>query len=125
MKFFLPLAVFYLSAVNLVSGVQAIMRWTYLSSWPLRMPLAWLVTGKLAWGLVLGLTAWSVWRGQPWHRTLLLTSITLYQVHIWINHILFDTSHYARQVWPFQLSLSLLTLIVVWGYGFWPKKRGT
>jgi hypothetical protein len=40
---------------------------------------------------------------------------TLYQAHIWLNHLLFDASDYARQTRPRDLALSALFLAVVWG----------
>lgn len=117
------LAVLYLSAVNLVFGAQALASGPPWSAWPARAPLAWLIAGKLAWGVVFGVTAWGVWRLRPWGRKLLLGAITLYQAHIWLNHILFDASDYARQVWPFAAGVSVVTLGVAWGFMFWPKIR--
>ncbi|MBN1889059.1 MAG: hypothetical protein JW850_13780 [Thermoflexales bacterium] len=117
---YLALAVLYTSIVNLVFGVQAIAQWPYLSSLPVRMPLAWLIAGKLAWGVVFGVIAWGVWRLAAWGRKAVLAGVVLYQLHIWVNHILFDTSDYARQVWPFAAGMSLVTIGLVWGFMFLP-----
>ena len=40
--------------------------------------------------------------------TLALGAIVLYQGHIWINHLLFDASDYARQTRPRDLVLTVL-----------------
>jgi uncharacterized membrane protein (DUF2068 family) len=123
MKSFLALAVLYISVENLVFGVQAAVEWPYLSAQPVHVPLAWLIAGKLVWGIVFGVTAWGVWRLKAWGRKLLLIGATLYQVHIWINHLLFDTVAYAWQVRPFQVGITLITLAVVWGYMCLPDVR--
>ncbi len=123
MKFFFVLAVLYLSVTNLVFGAQAIAQWAYLTEQPLSIPLPWLVAGKLVWGGLFGLTAWGLWRLRAWGRRALLVGITLYQVHIWANHLFFDVSVLARQAWPFEIGLSVVTLAVVWGGMFLPKLR--
>lgn len=120
---YFALAVLYLSGLNLVYGLQVVTRWPDLAWLPARMPLAWLAAGKLVWGLTFGLAAWGLWRLRAWGRTLALVAFTLYQVHIWANHVLFDVSNYARQVWPFYAGLSLVSLALVWGFLFWPSVR--
>lgn len=117
------LAALYLSVANLVFGAQAIASWPALSAQAPPALLAWLVTGKLAWGIIFGVTAWSVGRWKAWGRKLLLAAITLYQAHIWLNHLLFDVSEYSRQVWPFEAGISLITLAAVWGLACLPSLR--
>ncbi len=123
MKNYFALALLGLGVTNFVFGAQAVTQWSYYSTLPLRIPLVWLIGGKLVWGIVFGITAWGVWRLRPWGRKLLLTSLTLYQAHIWLNHILFDVSEYSRQVWPFEAGISLITLAVVWGLVGLPSLR--
>ena len=50
-------------------------------------------------------------------------AIIVYQFHIWINHLIFDTSAYSRQVWPFQIGISVAWIVVVWGFLFLPGIR--
>lgn len=119
----LSLMMFYLGASNLIFGTQAIANWPALSAQAPPALLAWLVTGKLAWGVIFGVTAWSVGRLKAWGRKLLLAAITLYQAHIWLNHLLFDVSEYSRQVWPFEAGVSLITLAAVWGLACLPSLR--
>jgi hypothetical protein len=39
----------------------------------------------------------------------------LYEVHVWVNHLLLDASDYARQTRPWELLLTVLLLAIVWG----------
>jgi hypothetical protein len=119
----LALLVLYISVANIAFGVQALTQWFYLSTLPVRMPLAWLIAGKLAWGIAWSVIAWGVWRLAAWGRKAALAGIVLYQLHIWINHVLFDTSDHAQQMWPFAAGLSLVTIGLLWGFMFVPAVR--
>ena len=90
---------------------------------PLAMPLTYLAAGGLAWGVVFVAAATGVWRLWPWARKLVLAAIVVYQLHIWANHLIFDTSDYSRQVWPFHIGISVAWVVVVWGYMFLPGIR--
>ena len=87
------------------------------------MPMAWLAVTSLAWGIVFGACSVGLWRLRPRGRRGVLAAVTLYHVHIWINHVLFDRSDYARQVWTFAVVHTLATLLVVWGFLYWPAVR--
>jgi hypothetical protein len=52
-----------------------------------------------------------------------LVAVTLFHAHIWFNHLVYDKSDYAKQVWPFAIFHSLLALIAVWGFLSWPSIR--
>lgn len=52
---------------------------------------------------------------REWGRRLALTAVTLYQTNVWINHVLFDVSNYARQVVPRNLLFTILLLFIFWG----------
>jgi hypothetical protein len=62
-------------------------------------------------------------RLQPWGRWATLAASTLYQLHVWIDHALFDASDYARQTRPRDLALTILFLGIVWGVLNWPTVR--
>ena len=59
----------------------------------------------------------------PWGRWTTLAAVTLYQVHVWVNHLLFDATERARQLWPFNAVTSLLLLVFVWVVLNWPGVR--
>jgi hypothetical protein len=48
-----------------------------------------------------------------WRRAT-LAAVTVYQVHVWANHLLFDSNEDVRQVWLFYLALTLLLLLYIW-----------
>ena len=117
------LAVLYLGVMNLVRARLALDGQSFVQTLPLTMPLAYLGIGGLVWGSVFVVAAFGVWRLRQWARKLLLAAIIVYQLHIWANHLIFDTSAYSRQVWPFQIGISLAWMIGVWGFLFLPGIR--
>jgi hypothetical protein len=54
-------------------------------------------------------------RFRPWGRWSTLTAVTLYEAHVWVNHLLFDASDHARQAWPWDALMTVLVLTLVWG----------
>jgi len=87
------------------------------------MPLSYLAACGLVWGLVFTVAAFGIWRLWSWARRLVLGAVIVYQLHIWLNHFVFDISDYARQVWPFQAGVSVMWVILTWGFMFWPGVR--
>jgi len=120
---YFALAVLYLGAVNLARAALALNPSSFEQTLPLAMPLPYLAAGGLVWGMVFIAAAVGVWRLRPWARRLLLSAIVIYQAHIWINHFIFDTSDYARLVWPFQVGVSAAWVVAVWGFLFLPGVR--
>jgi hypothetical protein len=119
----IALAVLYLGVINLA---RAWLAWTgnsFEQGLTPRMPLPYLVIVGCAWGGVFVAAGLGLWRLQPWARRLVLIAIVVYQLHIWINHLLLDTSSYARQVWPFQAAISAAWLLGVWSFMFLPGIR--
>jgi hypothetical protein len=90
---------------------------------PTSMPMALLACTSLAWGIVFGLCSLGLWRLRPWGRRGALAAVSLFHAHIWLNHLLFDRSDYARQVWPFAVAHTLAALLLVWGFLYWPAVR--
>ena len=90
---------------------------------PLAMPLTYLATGGLVWGIAFVVAALGTWRLWSWARKLVLGAIVVYQLHIWANHLIFDTSDYSRQVWAFHAIISAVWMFAVWGFVFLPGVR--
>ena len=122
---FFALAVLYLGVVNLARAWLALNGSSFERALALRMPMPYLGLGGLIWGSVFVVTAFGIGRVWPWARKALLGAIIVYQLHIWINHFVFDTSSYSRQVWPFAAGISLGWIIVAWGFMFLPGIRRT
>lgn len=82
---------------------------------PLTVPWVYLAGMGVFWGVALIICAVDLARRRPWGRKATLAVAMLYQAHIWLNHLLFDASDYARQTRPRDLLLSVLFLFVVGG----------
>jgi uncharacterized membrane protein (DUF2068 family) len=113
------------SALNLTRAMWAFRQADALADLPLStsMPMGLLAATSLIWGFAFLVCAYGLWRLRPWGRIATLALVTLYHVNIWFNHVVFDRSDYARQVWPFAVVNSLVALAVVWGFLNWPSIR--
>ena len=104
-------------ALGLGNLVRTAMAWHYDALLPdlsLTVPLTYLAAMGGFWGLVFLVCAVGLMRFRPWGRWSTLAAVTLYEVHVWINHLLFDASDYARQTRPRDLLLTLLLLAIIW-----------
>ncbi len=117
---FFALAVLYLGMLNVARAWLALNGASFERTLALAMPLPYFGLSGLFWGVAFIVIAFGIWRVGLWARKALLGAIILYQLHIWINHFIFDSSVYSRQVWPFQAGISLVWIIVVWSFLFLP-----
>lgn len=108
---------------NLVRAVMALRYDALLPDLPLTVPLTYLAAMGGFWGLVLTACTVGLVRLCPWGRWLTLAAVTLYEVHVWANHFLFDANDYARLTRPRDLALTLLLLALAWGFLNWPGIR--
>ena len=113
------------SGLNLARAIWALRQAEALADVPLStaLPMPLLAATSLAWAVAFGVCSVGLWRLRPWGRTGTLVAVTLFHGHIWFNHILFDRSDYARQVWPFAIVHTSVVLVVVWGFLNWPSIR--
>ena len=82
---------------------------------PMTVSWGYLAAAGVVWGAALLVGAVGLARFRPWGRWVALATATLYQAHAWANHLLFDSSDYARQTRPRDLLLTALFLIATWG----------
>ena len=111
----LALLVLALGLANLIRGGVALRYAFLLPDLLTTVPMEYLVAMGAFWGVVLTLCAVGLLRFQPWGRWGTLAAVTLYQIHVWVNRLLFDASDYARQTRPWELLLTLPLLAIVWG----------
>jgi uncharacterized membrane protein (DUF2068 family) len=111
------------SGLNLLRAVWAWGQARALADLSPSMPMPLLAGASLVWSVVFALCAVGLWRRRPWGRVGTLVAVTAYHGYVWVNHIAFDRSDYARQVWPFAIVHTLLTLLIVWGFLNLPMLR--
>jgi hypothetical protein len=100
---------------NLVRMVMALRYDALLPELPLTVPLTYVAVMGGLWGLVFLACAAGLARFRRWGRWGTLVAVTLYQIHVWVNHLLFDASDYARQTRPRDALLTALLLAFTWG----------
>ncbi|MCP4544456.1 MAG: hypothetical protein GY832_45675 [Chloroflexi bacterium] len=111
----LSLLVLTLGLVNLA---RAVLAWRYdvlLPDLPMTVPLTYLTAMGSFWGLVFVICTVGLVRFRRWGRWGTLVATILYEVHVWINHLLFAANDYALQTRPRDLALTLLLLIFICG----------
>lgn len=120
-------AVLLIAAVGLGNLGRAVMALHYarvLPDLPLTVPWAYLAGMGIFWGIALMVCAVGLHLRRSWGRWATIAVATLYQAHVWLNHLLFDASDYARQTRPRDLVLSVLFLIVLWAL-FFPRTHSS
>lgn len=121
----LALLVLALGLANLGRAGVALRYAALLPDLPMTVTWNHLVTLGVFWGVAFVACAVGLARFCPWGRWGTLAVVTLYEIHVWINHLLFDANDYARQTRPRDLLLTLLLLALVWGVLNVPQVRRT
>src|SRR5512137_1843080 len=82
-----------------------------------------LIVIGLTWVIGFGLAAWGLWRMRSWGRTWMLIAIVAYQAQQWIMRfsLMRSSDEVIRR--PADVFLSLLSIVIVWGFLFIPKIR--
>lgn len=111
----LSLLVLALGLANLGRAAMALRYAAHLPDLPMTVSWAYLVVMGGFWSAVSVVCAVGLVRFRPWGRWSTLAATTLYEAHVWVNHLLFDASDYARQTRPRDLLLTFLLLAFTWG----------
>ena len=111
----LGLLMLVLGLANLARAGMALRYAAHLPNLPMTVSWAYLAVMGACWGLVFVACAVGLVRFRPWGRWSTLAATTLYEAHVWVNHILFDASDYARQTRLCDLLLTFLLLALTWG----------
>ena len=104
-----------LGLANLGRAAIALRSATLLPDLPMTVPWTYLVAMGGFWGLSFAACTVGLVGFRRWGRWGTLVAVTLYEGHVWVNHLLFDASEYAVQIRPRDFFLTLLLLALVWG----------
>lgn len=110
----LALVTLFLALGNAGRAAMTIRYAVRLPDLPLTVSWGYLAAMGAFWAVGFGACVIGLLCLRPWGRWLTLATVTLHQAHAWANHLLFDASDYARQVWPRDLLLTLLLLALYW-----------
>ena len=80
-----------------------------------------LIVIGLTWAIGFGLAAWGLWRLRSWGRTWMLIAIIAYQAQQWIMRLSLMRSSEEVIRRPADAFLSLVSIVIVWGFLFIPK----
>jgi len=119
----LTLLILALGLANLGRAAMAVRYAALLPDLPMTVSWTYLAAMGGFWCMAFVVCAVGLMRFWPWSRWGTLAAATLYEIHVWANHLLFDANDYAHQTWPRDLALTLLLLVIVWGLLSWPNIR--
>ncbi len=109
------LLVLALGLANLMRAALALRYDALLPDLPMTVPLIYLAAMGVFWGLVFVVCTVGLVRFRRWGRWGTMAATVLYEIHVWVNHLLFDANDYALQTRPRDLALALLLLIFILG----------
>jgi len=115
------IAVILLIALLLILGIASLGRAvlalrysTSLPDLPLTISLEYMAAMAGFWGVTFIICAIGLSLFREWARRSTLAAVTLYQVNLWANRLLFAVSEYARQTVPRDLVLTTSLLLLFW-----------
>lgn len=110
--------VILLSALALTLGVANVGRAVFALRYPVGLPttisLDYLAAMGGFWGSVFIVCAGGLSLFREWSRRCTLAVVTLYQMNVWVNRVLFTASDYADQTVPRDVVLTVALLLLFW-----------
>jgi hypothetical protein len=103
-----------LGVANIGRAMLALRYSTRLPNLPLTVSLDYLAAMGGFWGITFISCAIGLSLFREWGRRSTLAAVTLYQVNVWANRLLFAVSEYARQTVPRDLVLTATFLLLFW-----------
>ena len=119
----LALCVLLLAVWNAWQTLRAVQQYDLMQSLGLSTPAVLLVVTGVTWAVGFGLAAWGLWRLKAWGRWWMLIAIVVYQLQIWLERLTLVRTSYEELTRPAGLFISVLSILVVWGFLFLPKIR--
>jgi hypothetical protein len=119
----ISMLVVLLALANLGRLVMAVYYAESLPDLPMTVSWTYLALMGGVWCVVFFVCAAGLIYFRPWGRWVALVSVPIYQAHIWLNHLLFDASERAGQLWPRDVVCTAILVAIVWGSLHLPRIR--
>jgi len=110
----LSLLVLALGIAGVVKMAAAVVYWARLPDLPMTVSWVYLTGEGLFWGVIFLTCGFGLLQFRAWGRSATLAAVTVYEINVWINHLCFDASSYARQSWLGDSLQSVFLLALVW-----------
>lgn len=116
-------AVLSLALFNAGRVIQAIHDANLFLNYNLQAALAANFFTGAFWAIGFGAAAIGLWRLRRWARTWMLIAIVVYLANLWIVRLAFARSSDEPSTRPADAALSILSIVIVWAFLFWPRVR--
>lgn len=103
-----------LGTANVGRAVLAARYSTRLPDLPLTISLDYLAAVGGFWGVTFIICAIGLSLFREWARRSTLAAVTVYQINVWTNQLLFGISDYTRQTLPRDVVLTVICLLLFW-----------
>lgn len=103
-----------LGTANVGRAVLAARYSTRLPDLPLTISLDYLAAVGGFWGVTFIICAIGLSLFREWARRSTLAAVTVYQINVWTNQLLFGISDYNRQTLPRDVVLTVICLLLFW-----------
>lgn len=103
-----------ITTLYLVRTIEGIRQWDFLASLPGVSPLYLVATG-IAGTIGGSFICWGLWRGSSWAPKATQLAWAVFLIYHWIEKFFIDKSGSKLNDWQFDLGLSLISLVFVFG----------
>jgi hypothetical protein len=77
------------------------------------------------WAIGFSCASIGLWRLKSWGRRWTLIAITAYEIELWIERFTLERTSYEQLTRPLDAVVSIVIVLLVWGFLFLPKIRRT
>ncbi len=119
----LALAVLLFAAYNAWRVITVLQQIDFMRSLALDVQAALLIAIGGTWSIGFSLASIGLWRLKEWGRRWMLIAIAAYQIEIWIERLTLERATYEQLTRTANAIVSVLIVLLVWGFLFLPKIR--
>ena len=119
----LALAGLLLAVYNAFRALAATRQFEFMQSLGVGTPAILLAVIGVTWAIGFAIAAFGLWRVRAWGRRWMLIAIVAYEINFWIARLTLERTAYEQLTRPADAIVTLLIVIGVWGFLFWPGTR--